>query len=138
MDKSELRIGNVVSYEATAHIVRELHGDKILHTWAKTGGDRYYSTYEECEGFPITIEILDKFGFKEISNPPYKDRRGFQIGEDAARFIWCAGDVFKPLPDGFVTLNKKTVLNAFGGVEFVHQLQNIYYSLTGEELLWQE
>lgn len=129
MDKRELRIGNIICYELTFHIVRELHGDKILHTWME-GPSNYFNSYDEVEAFPIVIAKLMEIGFVELSgkDKPYRDERAWVHGEDAGRIIFSANKIFKPLDNGFLTI---------GPCEHFHQLQNIYYALKQEELkLW--
>lgn len=113
MNSTELRIGNIVSYEATAHVIREIHGEKCLHTWNKSGGDRYYSTYEEIEGFPITPEWLERFGWTDS----YSEVSGYYY--DDGYLSTSIGDSYK--------VNTKPL-------KFIHEIQNLYWCLCGKEL----
>lgn len=76
----------------------------------------------EIEPIPITEEWLDKLGF-----------RGKKVYD--AIFEWRIGDSLKEhciQTDGeaFVWTHYKDGID----IKFVHQLQNLYYALTGEEL----
>lgn len=76
-----------------------------------------------CNPIPLTIEILEKVGFGrtdgEYGNTPYtKMRRGLDY-----EFTFWAGNVC------FIFLGVEVPR-----VNYLHQLQNLIYSLTGEEL----
>ena len=72
----------------------------------------------ECQPIQLTEEWLIRFGFDEIemSIPvAYKTKSGFRIKEDQ-RGYW-------------MQYKYGTVI-----IKHVHQLQNLYFALTGEEL----
>ena len=73
---------------------------------------------EFFEPIPLTKEWLEKFGFEET-------KRGWlsaPTGEDYKRWLVCFND------GGFSYIPELT------SFKYVHQLQNLYYALTGEEL----
>ena len=83
--------------------------------------DTIYLTINECSPIPLTEDWLLKFGFVEKAKFFYKE--GFCIGylttEDNLQIEYCiAGH------GGWKVLELK----------YVHQLQNLYFFLTGEEL----
>jgi hypothetical protein len=95
--------------------------------------DYYSKTYESNEAslIPITQEWLLKFGFKEFIDFEYK----------TGMF-----DKF-PLSIGFsYSMNTKKVMIIHEGnkvshwinkkIEYVHELQNLYFALTGQELTY--
>ena len=72
---------------------------------------------------PLTPEILEKCGFAIISNPNHTDS------------FLCYTPFLKLVLD---VKSKKIVLRDYSGIqqsiEHLHQLQNLYFALTGEEL----
>lgn len=124
MDRKQLRIGNAICYECTIHIVYELHTDKVLHFWR--GVDPHFSRYESIEGFPLDDERLRKLGFEHLEKGPYRDQDACVLGTDANRIVYSAKKIFKPLEDGFLIIAEN--------ITDIHQLQNIYFMMRGEEL----
>ena len=107
----ELRIGNYVEY----------NGETI-----KLDGSLLCCYIQNELDFPLnkiqlTEEILLKFGFEEKSKSKnfYLGNFRFHISKPANHdgFIFC---------DGYDVITDK--------IKYVHQLQNIYFALTGEEL----
>lgn len=74
---------------------------------------------DSYDPIPLTIEILEKSGWGEKMNPLMTDFKNQQ------------GLYFCNIPDGIQVVNaifKTDIL-------FLHQLQNLYFALTGEELV---
>ena len=69
---------------------------------------------ETCGAIPITPEILERCGFE--SNP-YHDR--YELGY--FHFEHCA-------------IRQMIWIEKYPHVNYLHQLQNLYFALTGEEL----
>jgi hypothetical protein len=112
MKVTELRINNWVQFKHTETPVRVDLGDFVM---AREYKDERLDDYEPI---PLTEEWLEKFGFDEIemSIPvAYKTKSGFRIKEDQ-RGYW-------------MQYKYGTVI-----IKHVHQLQNLYFALTGEEL----
>lgn len=112
MEAKELRIGNLYYY--TAHLCKEV--SEI---------DDAYSLYllqendmKDCEPIPLTEEWLLRFGFE--------DR--FVIEAYIKGDIIVREDYKIGIHDG---LHNNTFIK---DMEYVHQLQNLYFALTEEEL----
>ena len=75
-----------------------------------------------AEPIPLTEEWLVKFGFEEIDGFLTLDLGSFS----GARFIFWYGDVLNLFCKSDMMLSKQ--------IKYVHQLQNLYFALTGEEL----
>ena len=109
MKASELRIGNWV--KSLTHGI-EYKIDFIFES----------PMMNEIQPIPLTEEWLLKFGFKKEGQLYVKDFFGDYIGVDADDFsvgTYAFGRIaHAPQP---------TLMN-------VHQLQNLYFALTGEEL----
>jgi hypothetical protein len=110
MDSKELRIGNWVSW---------LDGSDNFETTTSSISNSY-----SCKPIPLNEDWLVKFGFAQYKDPEsiyyskefeglfnFDLRRSFGF----PNFIWEFNDM--PL-----------------FVDYVHQLQNLYFALTGEEL----
>ena len=113
---NELRIGNLLNYDTA-------EGDVVIATidWQ----DLQWAT-EDPKGFnlvhspiPLTEEWLVKFGFFEIK-PLVLIKRGLLFRDNIKN------------PCSELTLE---VGNGFRvTVQYLHQLQNLYFAITGEEL----
>jgi|WetSurSiteA1Bulk_404760.scaffolds.fasta_scaffold07782_2 hypothetical protein len=125
MKANELRIGNLV-YNKWVENGNELHKD-----------ERKVSGYDleclECNGcfyqegvaepIPLTEEWLLKFGFKRID----------MMFENIPMLYWRENDIIVNADRSIDLFTDKEVrLNI--RCEYVHQLQNLYFALTGNEL----
>jgi len=125
MKANELRIGNYVklmlNYEDYENIQVTLQS---LECVEKKMGD--------YEPIPLTEEWLYKFGFKDID----KSDNDYITYTDSNHDYYLQLDVRRR--DGKYTIldNSFDDLRDFSMVDisYVHQLQNIYFVLTGEEL----
>tara|TARA_R110002020_G_scaffold69158_1_gene180217 strand:- start:9 stop:371 length:363 start_codon:yes stop_codon:yes gene_type:complete len=118
MKASELRIGNWVCNQIHGvGFVEAISGLTVLYS-------RNYDSIpvEQFEPIPITEEWLLKFGFEHrpsIHNKKvYVDKQKIQLD------IRCIGDRFY--------LGRETEF--ISSFKHVHQLQNLYFCITGEEL----
>lgn len=115
----DLRIGNYINYECTTHVVAELHEDKLIHHWWNFAADGYVTKYNQILSIPLTGIELEKLGFEEKENGYFADSNFFlaEIHED---FWLCE------------LIDDKVV--RYAQVDFVHELQNLYYFFTKQEL----
>jgi hypothetical protein len=104
--KTELRIGNIISYENTAHVVEELHSDKVIHSW---NGERYVSSYDSIEGFPITAMLRFNFNLDAF----WQTKLCVRLGDNGFYIVYGQEEIF---------------------IQHVHRFQNFYFAYTGEEL----
>lgn len=136
MKTSDLRIGNYVYYEHTTHIVSGVHGNKVYSWWVKHGEpvieyeakdvsgtqveNPYMDVVSQYEPIPLTEEWLLKFEFWtsdwDIHSTLRKQVLDSSLVYDKDNKTFDLGDL----------LNIK--------IEYVHQLQNLYFVLTGGEL----
>ena len=135
---TELRLNNLLQYENEVAPVNaiwsngnyELHSD-VLQFWTIEAGD------ELVTGIPLTPEWLERFGFLKDGFGAYnKDISNF---EGEFKTLSFSGDYLYIRQgnkengregDDLVSLWNKDLMRVF----YVHQLQNLYYALTGEEL----
>jgi len=121
MKASELRIGNYVSQNG-----EEIHGIVSLTI------HRFQMGQIKLEPISLTEEWLLKFGFVNID----KGNNNFITYTDSEHNYYLQIDVRKKDGKYLILDNSFDDLRAFSmiDIEYVHQLQNIYYCLTGEEL----
>ena len=114
MQASELRIGSIIKLESS--IVHVTHFDI-----------RQISRGSVYEPIPLTPEILEACGFNKV---PFKENiyttigGGYQIA-----FAENRNSIFYIYIDDF-----KGYCYACGILYYLHQLQNLYFTLTSEEL----
>ena len=72
------------------------------------------------EGIPLTEEWLLKFGFDENLELVIRESLSIEFNEDMQASLWA----------GLYIAGEADSLK----IEYVHQLQNLYFALTGEDL----
>jgi hypothetical protein len=115
MKSSELRIGNITSMGVVCSI--EDNFFRVLDS----EGDTFKNTWADIQPIPLTEEWLLKFGFIK------KNGYGF-IKKDLAGNIFYSVETKEHFMFQYHDLRIK--------IKHVHQLQNIYFALTGEELIF--
>lgn len=122
----DLRVGNYINYENTTHIVTELHQEKIIHNWINSLSDGYVTRYNQILSIPITIKELDSLGFIEDFEI-IENVKGYW--NDTKYFVELIGDDY-----WFSELKKNGEIIQHLPVDFVHELQNVYFFFTKKEL----
>jgi hypothetical protein len=127
MKANELRIGNLIfdaECEPNVFKVEEIKKHIGFENWIfyRNGSIKA----KEVEGIPLNEEWLKKFGF-EPSNE--KDKYYF-LGNNIA--VSCADNKIKFIMGNFIC---SLVLSE---IQYVHQLQNLFYCLTNQELTIKE
>lgn len=118
MNIQELRIGNWVlidydtSYYARVSEISERYGVTVNRSVRVANSILF--------PIPLTPEILEKAGFEFDKELPYSN---WQYGVNSDKY-----DIFHCYWDG----GKLTYLGL--QITYLHQLQNLYFALTGEEL----
>ena len=128
MKASELRLGNRVYWESAPGV---LNAEKLsIADWVAIA--------EEAEGsqhykpIPITEEWLLKFGFEPYSNGlglKLTNLNGFE------RTLRVVDLKYVCLDDHDPNLIAEDGEAGLCGIKYIHQLQNLYFALTGEELI---
>lgn len=122
MKANELRIGNIVSYRGETECEVTSVGSNGFESIKL---DKYCNVYGsddvfEYLGVPLTEKWLLKLGFKEASSLMWdgvefeKEYLGNKFTVDVEMYVY----------NGCWTQK----------IKYVHQLQNLYFALTGEEL----
>lgn len=119
MDARELRIGNWVlfnDYSGGPLQPYQIQGDDISR--AAVNGVYH-------EPIPLTPEILEACGFVKRKEMFYKGEYCININ-DRDVLVGSRGTIFNGDPNYGVGINYE--------LKYLHQLQNLYFALTGEEL----
>ena len=124
MKANELRIGNLVKYQLESWKISSIFKDGPLEL---VRFEIYkIANLKEFEPIPLTEEWLLKFGFEER-----KESENFSkwfIGENPVTHDWLF--FIKQFKDE----NKFFFQNGFHKLDYLHQLQNLYFALTNNEL----
>ena len=78
------------------------------------GDDNWDDHWDMIKPIPLTEEWLLKFGFKKDNNFTWVNLEMELMQREDGFWIWLGADLY---------------------LEHVHQLQNLYFALTGEELI---
>lgn len=116
----ELRIGNYIEWSGNKHKVCKLDDSSgYLHV-RKKNKESQYVPFHSVKPIPITSKWLIDFGFElNIENDAYyKESYAVSVSEDGCLFFY-AGDY---------NLHELREFN------YLHELQNLFHSLTGTEL----
>lgn len=119
---NELRIGNWLFFFNRLEPGRYIQVTGRMLAHAQDFGDGGFGPY--YDGIPLTPEILEKAGFKK--------HYFFNEWDFPTYLKWDirphANDEYKIYYDG-------ELLEDAAPLKYVHQLQNFYFALTGEELI---
>jgi hypothetical protein len=123
MKANELRIGSIIEYQSKTITVTGIIGNTIYHG---EGFDSNIGSYEVFNPIKLTEDWLLKAGFEVVYDSEFTKRLDF-IKDN--RF------------DFFINKQNETISGIrfkgntfFNEVKHVHQLQNLYFALTGNEL----
>ena len=127
MKATELRIGNYVFHKENVLRITNIIDFCVNMEFGEQSGERNSEIdIDEISPIPLTPELLEKCGFgqgKTIS-PKW-------LTENLARF-----SIKVIVDEGYITIHKDCdrMFFSFGSIEYLHQLQNLVFTLTGEEL----
>jgi hypothetical protein len=120
MKANELRIGNWVS------ITPHGQDDFIRIDYDEMEKLYTFATWDRINPIPLTEEWLVKFGFEKITHAVRS--YSYHICDKNERY-W-----FFRISGQFGTITREITCVLSYEIKHVHQLQNLYFALTGEEL----
>lgn len=126
MNAQELRIGNLLN-AGTVKAISETDNEVILYdgltSWRSSVMAEYW-----LQGIPITPDLLDKLGFERY------------VHFDMSDGNWRMNVSKSYFPNYFLIdwLHGSFIARCGFGVDIVylHQLQNLYFAITGQELIY--
>lgn len=123
INTNELMLGNWVEYATGLNndkrsipmYVRAIDEDEVLLSFDGNEADPFVIEDKDLLGIPITVELLEKFGFDMCHD-----------------HIWKVGDtiLFQNRDDLDLNLDGQHI----HGIIFLHELQNAYFMLTRKHL----
>lgn len=143
MKANELRIGNLVFDEDGTEMY-------IAGLWPVDNGKRYNfkdsagntGNSNILTGIPLTEEWLLKFGFEKSLSNDNEERiiYSIQVANNTSLYFdrhkdWMRGDLEVDWYLSHEWNNNHFKNDFWGSPKYVHQLQNLYFALTGEELI---
>lgn len=120
---NELRIGNLIYINEVAREVSAIEPYGVTFQYIDVHVDTGYAGFENITPITITEEWLLKAGFEYLDYGYFKRHTESQTNLD-----WN-------LETGLYLVNDNgEELKEFDHIQYVHQLQNLYFALTGKEL----
>ena len=121
LSSQELRIGNYVEYGG---VINKVYLLSHLYFQVESTDIPTFTANKNraAQPIPLTEEWLFKFGFKKVKSDY----------EEAETWDFYFGILYFDMANNSVKINGQYCL--FNIPEHVHQLQNLYFALTGEEL----
>ena len=137
MKIQELRVGNIVIDKGEICKIIKIEASGCVV--ASKGNDTFLSSIKDLEPLQLDEDILIKTGFEKYSAKerkrfelkykeiaPNYDLNGFYIYKTDKRYLCYKNGQMGE----FVFYHNESYVN----LRYLHQLQNIYFDLTGEEL----
>jgi len=134
--KQQLRVGNILHHIGFGTCkVLGIYNDGNIHICNIKDNDKQHLVLEQfsyrLEEVPITFDLLINAGFKDLSHD--NNKMGCRIEVNSSdELCWYRQDN---------RLRYQTKSNGFTrdfNIKYVHQLQNLYFALTGGELVFSE
>lgn len=127
MKTNELRKGNKIKYHDKIITVAGIVRNTIYYESKELCFDSNVGEYKPFQPIQLTEEWLLKFGFKKIKDT-WITNKSFHY-ENGKCWIYLIENGFE---FELITLSERH--NLCNTYKFVHQLQNLYFAITGEEL----
>jgi hypothetical protein len=141
MKATELRIGNILQYEGRIGKVWSIYVDAInlTHDDSPVGWytiDFEFESAKELKPVMITHDWLINFGFEQEKDWNYKDQKMDLCPKYFIDAEGGNGRITYYLEHKFMRIISADFETGYKPIEmeYVHQLQNLYFALTGEEL----
>jgi len=125
IDSIKLRIGNYIQFNDTVGVVKNINYSTIRAYVFNDIEDDLFNC-EDIEPIPLTEEWLVKFGFNDLEESSIKRSILRQFLSEAV--------VSQETIDNQTKWIVYFVTKSGHKIQYVHQLQNLFHSLCGEEL----
>lgn len=135
MEVEDLRIGNFINFEGDFYTVEQICFDG----WLQLDNGQLNTYISECTPIEITEEWLMKLGFKKHKNiigsyikTPKNTAKGYGFRLHTQHPF---DELFSEIYEIYML---ESQIHVYGGLKYIHHLQNLYYALTSEELKYKE
>lgn len=129
---SELRIGNLIISDLDEFVY--ISSITINSVEGKRPSDIFTTNWQTVfspKPIPLTEEWLLKAGFEIRESLSYKE---YFIGTNEVTHDWLFSLTWINDPERINAINAPFFNNGRHTIQYVHQLQNLYFALTGKEL----
>ena len=133
---NELRIGNYTDYGKVIDISK----DRVILERSEITGLIESYPLSEINPIPLTPEILLACGFEKNGFRQFEITLPKNIISVSSKLFFSGDYLYlrqpndeKPANDSIITIWNKDLMKKF----YLHSLQNLYFSLTGTELIYQ-
>lgn len=127
MKANELRIGNYLKYFDTIIEIDSIRKDNTYYIGGFKNHAKYYNDIDAYKPIPLTEKWLLDFGFTKVNEYLYTNDN-YRIEPFVLNSVNWA----------FRVITSKTESYMIASIKHVHQLQNLYFALTGEELIFKK
>ncbi len=133
MKASELRVGNWVNFDSgwSPEEPRQIEWHDIWHGIEKDKDAKHFVEWVALKPIPITNEWLLKFGFSKIESSVCDS---FYIGHNPITHDWLFDITWLKNSIDYSYEGNPFYKNGYHELKYLHQLQNLYFALTQEEL----
>ena len=129
MNANELRIGNLIQKNDEICEVSSIHSDSTIRIFNDDKTDTFGCfALRIFNPIPLTEELLLNFGFE-------KDDVFDKIFTYLPLHDLCMDKLSFRKSEGFICYYGIKYRTLLKHIQYVHQLQNLYFALTGEELV---
>ena len=137
MKSTELRLGNYLWCKRNNAVmkVEELGLDDHILCYVLDRTKFPLALGWKAEPIPLTVEWLVKFGFQVRESSTCDE---WYIGFNEVTHDWLFSITWLDEPELIHSPNAPFYRNGAHHIFFVHQLQNLYFAITGEELTIKE
>ena len=124
IEAKELRIGNLIYIGGDYEPIYRLGNKRFWSLLGDKVSNKEGFRYKYANPIPITEDWLLKFGFV------HKGGNGYKAPTNTEYWHFSLGNGFIPS----IWLSRTIVSDGYKGCKYIHQLQNLYFALTGDEL----
>jgi len=129
MKANELRIGNYIESYGNNHKITEIFFGLVeFEEYLISTEEGITFEIDELKPIPLTEDLLLRFGFEKRL---YKWNDGSESDD-----LFIQNSYFIGIHDGYNTISRlyRNEYQFLMNIESIHQLQNLYFALTGREL----
>lgn len=119
MTANELRINNLVLIDGKVRKLTSISEIEVMY-FNERDKSTYLCTFKNVQPIPLTNEILEGIGFEKVNHI-----HGYSFWMYRKDGVICVG-----IYENHTEVNFKRSAH----IKYVHQLQNLYFSLTNTEL----
>ena len=127
---NELRLGNCITYDELKYLVYEIHKDKLLLLETEDDSNGIFVSYKDIDVIKITQEILLK-----VCEFKLEHKYSYSHTNEVCKIQYDAELKFCYLHPIFNDIVNEYEWIYITSIEYLPQLQNLFFLLNNEELI---